>query len=79
MNLRIDYLKPALPGDELIVRTWVATMKKVTSERRYEVVRGGDVLARGQTEWAFVDRKTLAPKRIPKEVSDCFSVIPVSD
>ena len=74
---QLEYLRPAFEGDNIIVRTWVATMKRVSSERRYEVVRekDGDVLAQGVTEWAFVDLKTLAPIRIPDEVLESFEVV----
>jgi acyl-CoA thioester hydrolase len=36
---QIEYLQPAYPDDRIIVRTWVADMKKVTSLRRYHIVR----------------------------------------
>src|SRR6185295_10960920 len=36
---QIEYLRPAFPADEIVVRTWVADFKKVTSLRRYEIVR----------------------------------------
>jgi acyl-CoA thioester hydrolase len=71
----IEYLKPAGPGDELVVRTWVADMKKATSLRRYEILRSGTLLARAETDWAFVDFRTLAPTRIPPEVSGAFEVV----
>src|SRR5262245_11355460 len=38
----IEYLRPALAGDELIVRTWVARFKRVTSLRRYQILRKVD-------------------------------------
>ena len=38
----IEYLQPAFAGDPLVVRTSVATMKKVTSLRRYHILRESD-------------------------------------
>jgi len=35
----IDYLQPAFAGDRVVVRTWVATMRKATSLRRYRIFR----------------------------------------
>src|SRR5262249_50558295 len=35
----IDYRRPAFAGDEIIVRTWVATMEKFASRRRFEIYR----------------------------------------
>lgn len=78
----IEYLRPAFPNDEIIVRTWVADFKKVTSLRRYEVVRGAGqdetVLAVAATDWAFIHFATHVPKRIPPEVSGAFEVVPDS-
>lgn len=73
----IDYLQPAFVGDRIIVRTWVATMKKVTSLRRYRLVRASDevVLAAAETLWAFVDYATGQPQRIPAEVAGAFEVV----
>ena len=34
----IEYLRAAFANDEIIVRTWVANLKKVTSLRRFEIV-----------------------------------------
>ena len=35
----IEYLTSALLGDEIVVRTWVANLKKVTSLRRYHMIQ----------------------------------------
>jgi acyl-CoA thioester hydrolase len=73
----IDYLKPAVAGDELVVQTWVRTLARVTSERRYRVVRQTDqiVLATAMTKWAFVDIKAGVPRRIPADVSAAFEIV----
>jgi len=89
----IEYLVPALLGDTILIRTWVADMSKVTSRRQFLILRGEDesrrgaaerrshaergneveaaetVLAKSETNWAFVDYRTGSPKRIPPEVS----------
>ena len=73
----IEYLLPAFAADRVVVETWVATMKKVTSLRRYRIVRGGDgaLLATAETNWAFVDHVTGKPVRIPPEVAEAFVVV----
>ncbi len=73
----IEYLLPAFAGDHVAVETWVATMKKVTSLRRYRIVRRGDgaLLATAETNWAFVDLTTGKPVRIPPEVEKAFVVV----
>ncbi len=78
---RIDYLHPAFAGDELVVRTWVADMQRVSSLRRYEIIRESDhtVVARAETRWAFVDLKCRKPARIPPEVQADFVIVPDGD
>lgn len=73
----IEYLRPALAGDELIVRTWVASLEKITSLRRYEVLRGpnAEKLAVASTNWVFVDFDKQAPCRIPEAVASKFEVV----
>jgi acyl-CoA thioester hydrolase len=74
---RIDYLKPAFAGDELLVETWIATLKKVTSQRRYRILRrsDGELLAKAETDWAFIDYATGKPTRIPAEIIRSFQVV----
>ena len=73
---RIEYLQPAFAGDQVVVRTWVATLKKATSVRRYKIVRETDeaLLASAETKWAFVNYTTAQPMRIPREVAESFRV-----
>jgi acyl-CoA thioester hydrolase len=72
----IDYLLPAMPGDVLMVRTWVASLSRATSERRYEILRptDGKLLARALTVWAWVDRASGRVGRIPEPVASAFTV-----
>lgn len=74
----IEYLVPAFSGDEIVVRTWVADMKRVTSMRRYELLRmaDGKQLAIASTNWAFVRFATLQPCRVPAEVLNAFELVP---
>ena len=74
----IEYLRSAVLGDQIVVRTWVANLKKVTSLRRFEIRRIADdvLLARSASDWAFVEYATGTPKRIPVEVSTAFEVVP---
>ena len=73
----IDYLQPAFAGDELRIRTWVSTMRKVTSQRRYEIRRRADdqVLAAAVTHWVFIDHAKRSPRRIPVDVASAFVVV----
>ena len=72
---QITYLKPAYEGEELVIRTRVATMRPATSLRLYEIVNaGGDLLATAKTDWAFINYSRQSPTRIPEVVSSCFII-----
>lgn len=74
---RIEYIKPAFVGEPIVVRTWVSGFKRVSSVRRYRILRSSDdaVLAIAETNWAFVTLKTGMPRRIPPEVSQAFVIV----
>lgn len=71
---QIEYLRPALALDRLVVRTWVEDFRRVASLRRYEFLRAADrmVLATGQTEWVFIDTASGRPKSIPETLQALF-------
>lgn len=71
---KIKYRVPALLDDEIVVRTWIANMEKVSSDRRYIIARASDGkrLAEAETTWVFVDLKTLELTKIPDEIRDAF-------
>ena len=73
----IEYLRPAFAGERIRVLTWVATMRRVRSLRRYRFVRleDGQELVRGETDWVFVDVNSGAPQAIPKEVTELFTLL----
>ena len=75
---QIEYLLPAFPGDRIDVRTWVATMRRVRSLRRYEFVRVLDnkLLVRGQTDWVFVNAGTGHPMAVPDNILALFTLLP---
>jgi len=73
---QITYLKPAFEGDALVIETWVANLRSATSLRRYRIRRAdGTLLARAETDWAFINYATQRPVRIPAEVAACFEIV----
>jgi len=72
---QIEYLRPAVANDRVVVRTWVEDFRRVMSLRRYEFFRAADhtMLAKGQTEWVFIDTATGRPKSIPEELRALFA------
>ena len=73
---KIKYKVPALLNDDIVIRTWVATMDKVSSDRRYQILRASDGkrLAEAETTWVFVNLKTLELSKIPPEVRNAFTI-----
>lgn len=73
-QLSIRYHLPAAYGDELMVTTWVSDMRRVTSNREYNMTRASDgaQLARARANWVYIDLKTGQPVRIPKEFERDF-------
>ena len=71
---KIEYLLPAFEGEEIEIRTWVESIRKVRSLRMYEFARKADgkILVKGETDWVFVDTKSGAIKPIPAEVQNVF-------
>ena len=70
----IEYLRPAYLGDDVEARTWVESFSRVRSLRKYEFVRRSDdtVLAKGETEWVFVNAASGRPKAIPESITTLF-------
>ena len=80
---QIEYLQPAWEGDRVVVRTWVADFQKLTSLRRYRILRPGDEqpteLATAETNWVYIGMERRMPRRIPPELSEAFIVVDSSE
>jgi len=70
----LDYLRPALPGEEIVEETWVENVSGAKSERRSRFTRASDgaLLVEATTIWAYVDAKTGRPTRIPEALRARF-------
>jgi len=70
----IEYLLPLYAGEDVTVLTWVADLRRVRSLRRYRFLRSGDgtLLARGETDWVFVDAASGRPCKVPDEIVALF-------
>ncbi len=71
---KVDYLTPGYAGEEIEVRTWIADVRRVRSLRKYEFIRRSDqkILARGETDWVFLDKATGKPLTIPEGILRVF-------
>lgn len=65
----ITYKAAAFAGDELVVRTWVSEVDRISSWRRYAITRPADrsVLARVATRWVYVNLKVHKVVPIPPD------------
>lgn len=72
----IEYRRPVFLDDQLIIKTWIADMKKYTSMRKYEVLHAGTgkLIAKVETNWAFVERESGRLIPISEEVSEAFKI-----
>lgn len=70
----IDYHHPAVLGDEVIAITWPSALGKATAERTHRIIRTSDdhLIAEGKNIWAWIDRRTGRPRRVPPELREVF-------
>jgi acyl-CoA thioester hydrolase len=73
-RVQVQYRRPAYYDDLLTVRTTVARTTSVKVVHRYEVLRGGELLAEGETTLGCVDREgrvqRLPPALQPPDEED---------
>jgi acyl-CoA thioester hydrolase len=77
----IEYLRPALLGDEITACTWVAATTERDSIRRTLFLRLADhrTLARAETRWIFVDTRRGRSIPITPEVRSGFEIVGSED
>lgn len=72
---RLQYLQPAVLGDELLITTWVSDVRRATSARHFTIHRAGDgvLLAQAYALSAAVDLNTGKPVRLPQQMLADFA------
>jgi acyl-CoA thioester hydrolase len=65
-RVEIDYKKPAITDDELLIRSWPIKKGAVSGTLIQEIRRGQDLIASAKVTWAFVDSNGM-PVKIPAE------------
>lgn len=78
---RIEYLGAAFRGDEITVFTWVSTMGRSQSLRKYKFVREADgkVLAKAETNWVYLNTANGRPRAIDDEVGKALEIVPENE
>lgn len=73
----VERLRPITLWDRLHLRTWCTSETTVRCRRFYELKVDGaeEVVARGVTDWVYVNRTTERPARPPQEVRDWVSYV----
>jgi YbgC/YbaW family acyl-CoA thioester hydrolase len=71
----LEYVQPALPGDEVEIVAWLSDMKRVTAMRHFAVkrVRDGALLCQINILAVSANTQTSMPMRIPQEMLDDFA------
>ncbi len=71
----IDYKRAALPGEKVIVRTWVGLADGLRFERHTAMLRGADrkLLAQARTLWCHIDPATGRPKKTSAAIRERFA------
>lgn len=72
----VEYVRPAMAGEQLAVDTRVVSMAAANSLRRTAITRVSDgaLLCRASTDWVFVDVARGRPRRIPEDVRVRFPI-----
>lgn len=70
MRHTVDYLAPAVEGDELELATWIDAANGARSIRHVSIQRTSDhkVMAYAETTWCLLDPVSGRPKRIGPEI-----------
>jgi acyl-CoA thioester hydrolase len=70
----IEYLKPLRYNEQVEVRTWVSDFQRVRSRRSYEfyLAGTGELVARAETDWVYLNSSTGSPASIPPEMIASF-------
>jgi acyl-CoA thioester hydrolase len=72
----IEYKRPALPGDTVLVHTWIGSASRLEFDRHTEIVNASTlrILALARTVWCPLDRKSGRPVDVSPDIRELFSV-----
>jgi acyl-CoA thioester hydrolase len=63
-RVEIDYKKPALADETLLIRSWPVKKGAVSGVFAQRISRGEDLIAEAKVTWAFVDSRGV-PVKVP--------------
>ncbi|MEY8702165.1 acyl-CoA thioesterase [Francisella philomiragia] len=70
----IEYLAQGFLDDDIVVITWVESMTKISTFRKYHIYRKSDktLLCKADTLWVMVNAQKGRPAKIPTELVEIF-------
>jgi len=70
----VDYLRPVMAGDEVVLETWIESWHAASSVRCTRIARAADgaALANARTQWVLVSTDGGRPRRIPPTIAAAF-------
>jgi acyl-CoA thioester hydrolase len=70
----LTLIRPLSYGESFTLTTWVADMKGVRSRRMYQLQPADKigVIATAYTDWAFIDKNSGQPVRIPDDMAAAY-------
>jgi acyl-CoA thioester hydrolase len=66
VRIEIDYKKPAMLDDELVIKTWPIKKRAASGTLFQRILRGEDLIAEARVTWAFVDSRGI-PCKLPPQ------------
>jgi acyl-CoA thioester hydrolase len=77
-RVEIDYLRPAVAGENLEVTTWLKQVQGTRALRCYEIRKQHEenLLVKAEALWVWVDAQTMRPRPIPRLIIDKFTQFP---
>lgn len=70
----IEYLAQGFLDDDIVVVTWVESITKISTFRKYHIYRKSDkaLLCKADTLWVMVNAQKGRPAKIPAELVEIF-------
>ena len=71
----IEYLLPAMPDEELQIKTWLTSLRQASAVRYSSITRvsDGEQLARAESHWLTVDLDSGKPRRLPQWMREALA------
>ena len=74
---KIEYFNAAFSGDHITALTWVSSLGRSQSLRKYKFIRSTDskLLAKAETNWVYINTTTNRPCAIHEQVANGFEIV----